>query len=117
MFGDLLAARDTCSREWGISDHVVMLVEFDIFSAARMAVPGHTETRHGARPNRPIRITFFDRNAVRIDVGSLAPADLKRIAEHAAIVDDWCAGRLAAMPASSSTLIADRLAERLRGGL
>jgi len=88
-----------------------MCVEFDIFAAARMSlgVPSHTESRHGGRSSRLLKVAFFDKNGVRVDTGVMTPAELTQAAELTAIVDDWVAGRRDDLPTSTSTMVADRL--------
>lgn len=107
-FEAFVVARNACSREWKISEAVVMCLEFDIFAAARlsMLIPSHTEGRAGM--GRMIKITYFDRNAMRVDAGQLTPPERVTAAARQEEVDLWMKGGTA-LPVSTSSVIADRL--------
>jgi len=109
-FSALLSARDDSAREWQVSDHVVMVVEFDIFSAAKtwISVPCAT-----GRRDPLVRIAFFERQpgdaVARVDAAHLPPVELKRASEFRALVDRWVAGDLDELPPSTSRIVGDRL--------
>lgn len=109
-FRVLVDARTACSREWRLSETVVMCVEFDIFEAARMEIAPLEHSRPYQRISPFIRVVFFDAKlAVRIDASQLSPPELVRAAELRTIVNAWASDELEQLPPSTSTVIAERL--------
>ncbi len=109
-FRDLVAARDACSREWQISDAVVLTVEFDIYEAARMEVGSLEHSRPTTRNLPYVRMVLFDaRLAKRIDTAQLTPPELVTLAEMSRMVTAWASGELDVLPDSTSSVIAERL--------
>lgn len=110
MVRQFLAARAGCSREWAISDSLVMCVELDL-----SVDPLRRITSGSQRSQKPsfLRVTLFR----FIDVGMVAswgPGDPEppwegdeaaRLAEHRSDIEAWASGRLDSLPASTSTKV------------
>lgn len=118
QFHALVKARDVSAREWKISERVVMCVTFDMFAAAESAlqVPAHSEripTKD--RLTRLVRVMYFDvkyLNHARSTTDGMSEAELEAVEQRTRQVDDWVAGKLEALPASTSTIVSDRLRPR-----
>jgi hypothetical protein len=112
LLQQLIIARDECSREWRLSDTVVMCLEFDLFWAMTpwsRSVPEHSERRHGVPPQL-VKITFFDvPSTSRVEEESLSPPARALAAELRTMVSDWVCGRIDRMPPSTSTALSIRL--------
>ncbi len=110
----LLVARSECSREWAISDSVVMWVEFDIAAAVRisLAIPGHTEPRHMTRTPRLVKVMFFDLGGLRVLRESMTTTEQLRIDVLQRSIDGWVSGECEALPPSTSSVISERFHTR-----
>lgn len=110
MVRQFLAAREGCSREWAISDSLVMCAELDL-----SVDPLRRITSGSQRSHKPsfLRVTLFR----FLDVGMVAswgPGDplprwegdeAVRVQEYRSAIEAWAAGKLDALPASTSTKV------------
>jgi hypothetical protein len=114
VFATAAAAHASCSREWKISDTLVMCLEFDITSMTRAPRPDHSDRGNGPRL---LRMTMFrkcsggqwcswrdlDPQAAAISEDENACAWHYREA-----VVGWV-NDLADLPASTSTVVSERV--------
>lgn len=122
LFEEFAKARSHCSREWLISDTLVMCVEVDMTSMTSMALPNHS--RRDAVPGIGIlRVSYhrFDAEDLVMSWCDDAPSPAKgwgylvQDEERRAVYDrrcsvtSWAMGKVDELPPSTSTKIADRL--------
>ncbi len=117
-----LAARQASSREWRLSDTLVMCVELDASPAdafGTITMAEHSSQRR--RGPRFVRITLFRLgvdsargwDATEVDTQrGLSREEFMVLDAQRRVVEDWISGRLDLLPPSTSTVIADRLARR-----
>ena len=120
------AVRGACSREWRISDTLVMCTELDLSDYSAMPVsPLHTSPQRGAAPGF-LKISFFrfgPGEAVRSWAdpgedasGMMGPAERGAVVHYRISIREWVMGDRPGLPASTSTRITRRLRNGHTGG-
>jgi hypothetical protein len=109
-------AQGACSREWAVTDDLIMCVDLDM-STSLPRCPLHSEPTHRAWP-RCLRVSFFRRSErdegadAWIHAGGadrLEPVERAAVAGRQRQIHEWVVGDLAELPPSTSTVIAARL--------
>lgn len=125
LYEKMVAAQAACSREWRISDTLVMCVEFDMYAAMSEshANPDHSDRDVRAQLGPMMRVSMFGTRAIgtlrmvgsdQLRLQGYSDAECNEASRRRRLVDDWMMGNSDELPPSTSSLIADRLRDRVR---
>ncbi len=114
-----LSVRGASSREWAISESLVMCVEIDMSCDDLELGHGLFATASSSNHRVPqfLKVTLFRVRPERepwvitgaVDDDPLTSGERVDVAQHQREVNEWVAGRLATLPPSTSTVITNRL--------
>ncbi len=112
-----LSVRGASSREWALSDTLVMCVEIDMSPAYARGLFANASSSHHTVGGQFLRVTLFrvprDGEPRRIigagDGDALTPNESANLQAASQWVADWVTGDKDSLPDSTSTAIAQRL--------
>jgi hypothetical protein len=110
------AVRGACSREWQVSDSLVMCAELDLAGYAGPATSPEASTRRRGAPSF-LRISFVrfwpEGNGYSwidgcLPAGNLSQAEEGVISTYQTIIHEWITDARSGLPPSTSSRLADR---------
>jgi len=116
-----LSVRAASSREWRISDTLVMCVDLDVSQEALGTVTMAEHSSQRRRGPRFVRMTMFRLgddsargwDATEVDTQRGLSREEYLLYDHQRrVVHDWISGLRDSLPDSTSTVISDRLSRR-----